>query len=296
MIRSKFSLSQTVLSATLTSGLLLITGLYKSVQAVEFQAPGDPAPQTSVGGGSRGNVQFSAPGESAPSNGVGGGVRGNVEFDPPGDNTPRNSAGGATRGDVQFSTPGESAPSNSVGGGVRGDAPKVMIALVPPSQQGRTVSARPTFFVYLPPTVSKEILFTLLDEEGNEHYQTRLKISGEGGIVSVTLPQDAPELEIGKNYVWFFEPIQPDGIVRPSNYVATGWVKRVETTGSTASTSPVDEATALGKAGIWYDTLNILAQAIRSQPGNASLAKEWQELLQQVGLNAIATQPIAEQL
>jgi Domain of Unknown Function (DUF928) len=337
-MQTTFYLSRSLLSATLTSGLILTTGLDSS-PAVEFKSPGDSAPTTSVGGGARGNVQFATPGDRTPSNSVGGGSRGNVQFGTPGDRAPSNSVGGGSRGDVQFGTPGDRAPSNSVGGGSRGDvqfgtpgdrapsnsvgggsrgnvqfgtpgdrapsdsaggatrseAPPAMTAVIPPTKVGRTMSARPTFFVYLPPTLSKEAFFSLQDEQGNTHYQTRLKISGQGGIVSVTLPENATGLEIGKNYMWVFAPIPPDGILRPDNYVVTGWVKRVEATGNTAS-SPLEQATALAQAGIWYDTLSVLAAAKRSQPNNSNLVKEWRELLEQVGLNAIATQPLSEQL
>src|ERR687885_329449 len=224
MSKSKLSLSQSVLSATLISGLLLVTELYKPAQAsltpneretlpsdslisVRFEAPGDGAPKSSIGGGVRGNVQFAAPGDAAPRNSVGGGVRGNVQFAAPGEAAPRSSVGGGVRGNVQFGAPGDAAPRNSVGGGVRGDEPPAMAALLPSTKNGRTVSAHPTFFVYLPPTLSKEVFFSVQDEQGNNLYQTRRKISGQGGIISVTLPENAPALETGKNYVWFFAPI-----------------------------------------------------------------------------------------
>ncbi|HAX75429.1 MAG TPA: hypothetical protein DCY88_06280, partial [Cyanobacteria bacterium UBA11372] len=217
-------------------------------------------------------------------------------FGTPGDRTPSNSTGGGSRGDVQFGTPGDRTPSNSSSAGTRSDTPPAMTAVIPPTKVGRTVLARPTFFVYLPPTLSRTAFFSLQDEQGNPHYQTRLSISGNGGIVSVTLPENAPELEMGKNYMWVFAPIQPDGILRPDNYVVTGWVKRVATLDNQSFSSPIEQATALAKAGIWYDTLRVLAAAKRLEPNNTTLVKEWQELLEQVGLNAIAKEPLSEQL
>ena len=296
MSQATFYLSRSLLSATMSAGLLLTTGLDNSTPALEFNPPGDSAPSNSVGGGSRGDVQFGTPGDRAPSNSVGGGSRGDVQFGTPGDRAPSNSVGGGSRGDVQFGTPGDRSPSNSVGGAVRSDTPLQMTAVIPPTKVGRTVSARPTFFVYLPPTLSRAAFFSLQDEQGNPHYQTRLSISGTGGIVSVTLPENAPALEMGKNYMWVFAPIQPDGILRPDNYVVTGWVKRVATENNQSFSSPIEQATALAKAGIWYDTLRVLAAAKRLEPNNTNLLKEWRELLEQVGLNAIAKEPIAEQL
>jgi len=174
-----------------------------------------------------------------------------------------------------------------------------MTALLPTTQHGRTAEARPTFFVYLPPTSSKEVFFSLQDEQGNHHYQTILKISGHRGVVSITLPDEAPELEVGTNYMWFFAPIEPDGILRPDNAGVTGWVKRVESPTQDSQNSalnPIELATEYAKQGIWYDTLKILATAQLAQPDDAILIDEWKELLEQVELNAIATQPIAEQL
>ncbi len=360
MNQLQVSFPQRLLSATLTSGLLVATVLNQSAEAslipnerepsangslisLEFKPPGDVAPTTSVGGGVRGNVQFAAPGDVAPTTSVGGGVRGNVQFAAPGDVAPTNSVGGGVRGDVQFAAPGDVAPTNSVGGGVRGDvqftapgnatptnsvgggvrsdveftapgnaAPTnsvgggvrsedlpAMTALLPPSKLGLTVSARPTFFVYLPPTLSKEVFFSLQDEQGKHHYQTRLKLSGKGGIISITLPENAPELDMNKHYLWFFAPIQPNGILQPDNYVVTGWVKRVQpkVTGSRqSSSSAIEQATAYAQAGIWYDTLKVLAMAQKSQSDNATLTQEWKALLEQMELSAIATQPFAERL
>lgn len=221
-----------------------------------------------------------------------------IQFDAPGDVVPKTSVGGGVRGQIEFEAPGDATPNNSVSGGVRSDSSSEALPLLPPSKYGRTVSARPTFFVYLPQTNSKEIFFSLQDEQGESHYQTILKVSGKGGIVSVTLPKEAPELEIGKNYLWFFAPLQADGILRPDNYVVTGWVRRVENkVGNLVDySSPIEAAAALAKAGIWYDTLQILATALQQEPNNTVFVKEWKELLEQVGLAAIATQPIGENL
>jgi hypothetical protein len=219
-----------------------------------------------------------------------------VRFAAPGEATPRNTIGGGSRGNVRFQTPGESAPANTASGGTRTEG-QALTALLPTTRYGRTVAARPTFFVYLPPTASKEVFFSVQDERRNHHYQTILKISGQGGIVSFTLPEDAPELEIGKNYVWFFAPIQPGGILQPDNNGAIGWIRRVESqTAQNATKTPLERATEYAQQGIWYDTLAILAEAKLTQPGNATLASEWKDLLKEVGLEAIANQPIAEQL
>ncbi|HIK33346.1 MAG TPA: DUF928 domain-containing protein [Oscillatoriales cyanobacterium M59_W2019_021] len=332
MRSAHLKLSQTLLSATLTGTVAIASGFYQSaraaigdrhppnpsISALRFESPDDSAPQSSIGGGVRGSiqfaapddsaaprssigggvrgdVQFSAPGESAPRSSIGGGVRGDVRFSVPDDAAPRNSESGGIRGEVEFQLPDDAAPRNSQSGGVRGNETPLLTALLPTTQTGRTISARPTFYVYVPPTASDQAFFSLQDEEGNAVYHTTLEISGEGGTIAISLPEDAPELEIGKNYLWMFAPMNPDGILRPDNYNVIGWVKRVESTFDEArmvSLSPIERATEYAKAGIWYDTLEVLVSAQLDQPQHSTLASEWKDLLAQVGLEQVATEPI----
>ena len=54
----------------------------------------------------------------------------------------------------------------------------------------------------------------------------------------------------------------------------------------------MEVATEYAKNGIWYDTLDVLVSAKQQQPGDATLSEEWKDLLEQVGLKAIADLPI----
>ncbi len=266
---------------------------------VNFAAPGEGSPRNTSSGGIRGDVNFAAPGEGSPRNTSSGGIRGDVNFESVGTPAPVNTSSGGVRGDVNFEAPGSNTTSQTASGGVRGEDLAKVIPLLPTNSYGRTVSGRPTFLVYLPPTASQEVFFSLQDADRNHHYQKTFKISGQGGIVEITLPADAPELEIGKEYVWFFAPISPDGILQPDNYSVTGWVKRVESpvpNDQVSSLTPIKLAIIYAQEGIWYDTLAILSAAKLAQPDDVTLASEWKDLLQQVGLEAIANQPLAEQL
>ncbi|NET89287.1 DUF928 domain-containing protein [Oscillatoria salina] len=314
MFRSKSFLRQSLSVRTMSGILVIAASFSQSGQAspkitanessdnnlaiaLQFQPPAESAPATSIGGGTRAQVKFTAPGESAPATSTGGGTRGQVTFAPPGENAPGTSTGGGTRGEIIFAPPGESAPQTNAGGATRNERLPALTALLPSTNYGQTIAARPTFFVYLPPTTSREIFFSLQDERRNHHYQTIIKVSGEGGIVSVTLPEDAPELEIGKNYAWFFAPIQPGETIQPSNYGVSGWIERVEvpTNLANSSANPLEKATSYAELGIWYDTLAVLAAAQKAQPENSLFASEWRDLLQQVGLEEISTQPLGEQ-
>ncbi|MGB5897871.1 MAG: DUF928 domain-containing protein [Geitlerinemataceae cyanobacterium] len=353
MFSANFTLFQTLLSATLTSSVVIASGFYQSARAttdnnnlpdatqmaLRFESPGDAAPESSIGGGVRGSLQFSAPDSAAPRTSIGGGVRGSVQFGAPGSAAPRTSIGGGVRGSLQFSAPDSAAPRTSIGGGVRGgvrflapdesaprnsdsggirgevefqlpddSAPRTsesggvrgndtppLTALLPSTQTGRTLSARPTFFVYLPPTTSQQAFFSVQDEQGNFVYHTVVNISTSGETIAIATPEDAPELEVGKNYLWMFAPLEPNGILRPDNSNVVGWVKRVEPVASSPEVvlSPVEQATEYAAAGIWYDTLEVLASAQLEQPSDETLASEWQDLLTEVGLEQVSTEPVS---
>jgi hypothetical protein len=329
---SKF-LYKTLLGATATGAFVLTANLAAqaslsqqggkispSAIAAQFNLPGDPVPSTSIGGGTRGGVTFGLPDGATPSTSIGGGTRGGVTFGLPDGATPSTSIGGGTRGGVtfglpdgatpstsigggtregvQFGAPGSATPNTTIGGGARGEGLPLLTALVPTTQHGNTVSGRPTIFAYLPPMGAQEVFFSLQDEEGNSFYHATLPVSPEGGTIAITLPADAPELEMGKNYLWYMAPLQAGTILRPDNYAVVGWIQRVESTVNEQdlASSPIELATAYANAGIWYDTLEVLASAQRSEPGNQAVAAEWNDLLQQVGLEAIAAQPLGDWL
>ena len=209
--------------------------------------------------------------------------------------TPNTSIGGGVRGDVQFALPEQApTPNTSIGGGVRGKQIP-LTALVPTTKHGRTVSARPTIFAYLPPIGAEEVFFSIQDEAGNSHYHTMLKVPAQGGVISVTLTDSAPELELSKNYLWYFAPIEPGGFLKPDNYAVTGWITRTETEihQQELGSSPIELATEYANAGIWYDTLEVLVKAQESDPNNTTFSSEWHDLLEQFELEEIASEPIA---
>lgn len=206
-----------------------------------------------------------------------------VKFDPPGPGKPKETAGGASRGN---SCAQEQA---SVGGCVT--------PLMPVNQEGLTVTERPTFLVYVPETSAKQVFFRLVDESKTYQYQKKIALPGKGGIVSFKLPEDAPALEVGKNYQWTFILIGEQGL-RPDSPGVQGEIRRVELNPALNSqlqqVSPLERAALYGKEGIWYETVGTLAELVRSQPMDKDLAETWQQLLSSVGLEAIAAQPLVQ--
>lgn len=204
-----------------------------------------------------------------------------VTFDPPNEGLPKNSAGGASRS----GSCGDQSLTQSL----------CVIPLMPTSNEGLTVAERPTFLMYVPQTSAKEIFFAIKDENNRHHFQTKIPITGTSGIMSFTLPAEAPALEIEKTYQWSLILIGEQGL-RPDSPGVEGQIRRVEINpirmGQLEQMSPIERAALYGEDGIWFDTIGTLAQLRRSQPNDSTLAATWEELLSSVGLQEIATEPL----
>ena len=201
-----------------------------------------------------------------------------VTFDPPAEDMPKTSMGGASR---------------STGQCINMDATESAIpfsALLPANDEGLTVAARPTVLAYIPETSADRLFFSWQDENNGDHYQTVLPMN-RTGIVSLTLPEDAPPLEINKNYQWALG-IMCDGRLQPDSPMVQGQVKRVAIAPGLSdrlqNASSLERAVLYGEAGIWYETAAALEQLKKTQPQDLDVVANWQDLLTSVGLAEIA--------
>ena len=153
---------------------------------------------------------------------------------------------------------------------------------------GLTVEARPLFFVYVPQTSARTAVFILNDANEKEVYRTDVTLSYVSGIVSFKLPDNAPPLEIGKSYQWYFA-IRCDSGNKKKDLVVDGWIWRTQLRPSIAEqiqkASPPDRAALYRQYQIWYEALATLADLRRDNPNNSQLATEWKELLESAGLS-----------
>ncbi|MGC9504509.1 DUF928 domain-containing protein [Baaleninema sp.] len=208
---------------------------------------------------------------------------------------------------VTFGTPEGVAgtPSTASSGGasrtalcVAGSAnASALQPLLPGFQRVLTVSERPEFFVSVPPMTATTASFSLQDDE-REYYRTQVDLPAEGGIVSVSLP-DNVSLETEKDYKWYFEVHCVSDVPDPDNPNLEGTVYRMPVTEDLATaleeaSTPIEAAKAYSDAGIWYEALSQLAHARQDRPQDATLAENWNEFLGSVGLDNLARQPLAE--
>lgn len=196
----------------------------------------------------------------------------------------------------QFRPPDIREPGRRESGGTRGGGifgRENAIALVP-EMGGVTVSEFPSFFFYIPeidgPSPEVTAFFGIVDENNQIIYETQLNLPETVGIIKIEGTETAakPSLEVGKIYRWYWE-IEGGGIL-------TGTVQRVEAdpelTEALKRATPEDYPDLYIDAGIWYDSLSVLAELRQADPDNSNLTTRWQKLLASVGLEAIADAPL----
>lgn len=195
------------------------------------------------------------------------------------------------------------APSRTAGAGKRsspstcfkGNTP--LTALTPNNNLAVTVSANPTLFWYVPETQARSAEFVILDNQNNEVYQTTLALKDTPGVVKLSLPTHV-SLETNKDYMWVL------GVVcnpadRSEDEFVRGVLKRTELsleqkTKLAVAKEPLKRAEVYAGAKIWQETLMLLAQLHSEHPNDLKVTAAWQELLNSVQLQAIATKPLIE--
>ncbi|MGB3761531.1 MAG: DUF928 domain-containing protein [Rivularia sp. (in: cyanobacteria)] len=305
-------MKRTIFASTLGFALIASAAWIPSqkVRAVSFSSPEDSTPQKATGGASRTIFQSG----SAPERARGGASRTIFQSG----SAPERDRGGASRTIFQSGTAPErarggasrtifqsgTAPERARGGASRDgrrylsypdntvEQPAAILALLPQSYFGTTVSQRAEIFVYVPVSAAREGAFSLKDAEGNTLHEMNIPISGKAEVISIKVPT---ELKIEKEYKWFLA-LKVDGQLTTRTPYVDGWIKRVrpnqEIAASMQQNDLLKQAEAFAKHGVWYDCVATLAKLRATQPNNANLDREWLELLESVGLQQIKKAPI----
>jgi Domain of Unknown Function (DUF928) len=217
-----------------------------------------------------------------------------VTFEPPDEDQPSHTVGGASRDGGFLCLSDNVAEQNQ-------NLSSNFLPIIPQNNHGLTTAERPTFYANVPETNAQKVFFSLRDQDNQTLYQNELSIPQTGGVISFSLPETAPSLEIGKNYQWSIV-LMCNKTMRPDSPRITSWVKRVEplpmTVNQPQNQTGIELAIFYAKNGIWYDSLNILGNLWLKSPQKFSkYANQWADFLSQdsVGLAAIANQPLLAQ-
>lgn len=151
-----------------------------------------------------------------------------------------------------------------------------LIALVPQSNQGATISPRPSFFFYVPYSSGQNgnlvAEFMLLNADRSYRLEQPLRVSlpEQPGIVRVDLLETHMELTVGERYNWYFSVLCEDWELSRNPFVS-GWVERV------AAEEGEDT---------WHEVLMMLS----GNPEGDRL--EWSSLLSLFNLAEFSDQPV----
>ena len=201
-----------------------------------------------------------------------------------------------------FQPPEDGVPGRREGGGTRGlecpTATTALTALIPQATMGQTISAKPTFFYYLPVPLDKTVQFELADQRDKTLYKKSFRmVTSRAGIVSVSLDSDdnSPALEVGKNYQWYFT-IKCNPKNTTEDVLVSGWINRTAlapTVKTELDRSPDrTKLSIFAQQRLWYEYLATLAQLRIESPSDASLAIKWSAVLNSVQLGKIAQEPL----
>lgn len=208
-----------------------------------------------------------------------------VTFPPTEDvGAPRSAGGGGTRG------------GGSVEACVKSKTPPLTV-VAPNNNLWTTVSATPTLFWYVPPNNAESANFMIFDNDEEEFYQTTLPLKGTSGVVKLSLPPTV-SLEPGKTYrwrLWLVCDTEGGGL----EHTVGGVIKRTELNSAqklqvATARQPLQKVEVYAKAEVWQETLMTLAQLRHERPNDRTIENAWKELLNSVGLNAIADQPLVD--
>jgi hypothetical protein len=204
-----------------------------------------------------------------------------LEFPPvPNRQSAESSAGGGTRS-------GDAEVANACS---QGETP--LTALTPKETEvQKTISERPDFFLFVPQTSAQTAEFQLLDAVGNDVYVDTLELPGTSGILQISLPESVT-LEEGQTYKWSMDiscdPNDPTVFESVQGQIERIALSEDLKTKIAATNEPLKQAELYAQQRIWQDTLMLMVELRESNP------TEWEQLLQSVGLEAIATVPMIQ--
>jgi hypothetical protein len=158
---------------------------------------------------------------------------------------------------------------------------------------GLTTMEHPTFLFYLPYTNKTE--FELQDQNSKSVYTKEVTLKDRPGIISVSLPENVPPLEVGKRYRWFLK-VQCDSRENSPPITVDGVIQRVNlsqaTTQKLERATPLEQFAIYAQNGIWYEAITTLAALRQKNPDDQALQTEWEDLLASFRYDDVAKQPI----
>lgn len=207
----------------------------------------------------------------------------------------------AFKPDGTVGKPGNRRGLATRGGDCKTSGTPTLTTVVPKNNMGLSASATPTFYWFIPTNTYQYVNFTLTkvdaaDQPTDVIYSALSRISGQGGLASVTIPEQATTqaLEAGTSYRWQVRMLCSNQDRRGLS--ATGWITYTppspDLANQLAAAQPGNKFDVYAEAGYWYDAAKELAILKQANPGNPQVQQAWKSFMESehVQLNQLATQ------
>lgn len=200
---------------------------------------------------------------------------------------------------LRANLPNRGVPGSRFGGATRGacvTGNERLTALLPDTHFGQTAVAAPTLFVFVPKSKATQGEVTIADAEQRPLATMVVNLPTEPGILAL---RPNVQLQAGQDYRWTFTLLCGADADDPSAFISvSGVISRVQTATDVAKKlqgkSGSDRLGAAVDAGLWYETLAILAE-LQGHEVTRNLARsQWVAILSAVGLGSIAQAPLVQ--
>ena len=196
------------------------------------------------------------------------------------DGRPKRTAGGASRSGCQN----------------KSNLP--LTALIPNTSVALTAAKSPTFWFYLPYTLTPKHSVEFVLKDSQDKYIYRTKLTGKEtspGIVGLRLPTTV-SIDAEQDYNWYFLVYcQPQN---PAKFIyLSGSLRRIDRpylNSSLKFPSPKERLYFYATEGLWHDAVTHLAEQMRANSQDAAIQNDWAGLLQSVGLEELAKEPFVD--
>lgn len=195
---------------------------------------------------------------------------------------------------LRFRLPNRGIPGARQGGATR-SGNQSMIAIIPAEKLALTASDSPMIFVYLPKNDSIKANLTIADENGKQLYQTEFTPPQQAGILRVKLPPHL-NMEIETPYRWEIKLISPNDSPMVTKLRTFGWLEKVSPPKNLLTEDKWESLNQMAEAGLWYDTLEKLANLRLENPQDVQIETEWVGLLNSAGLERVAKKDIYSEI
>jgi Domain of Unknown Function (DUF928) len=180
-----------------------------------------------------------------------------------------------------------------VSGGARGTSTDASLLALVPDHAALTTQAQPSLFWFQSKPAKAKFELTVVEPKNPKPLLSLTSPDADKpGIHRIKLARYKVELQPDIAYEWSVA-IVTDAENRSKDVVAKGVIKRISPPGDLANhiekAGDLERASAYAQAGIWYDALDAISNAIESHPDDASLRDQRASLLKQVGLSEAAT-------